>query len=105
MRAVITIEDTQDGESIDMRVVYEGTPKEPGFNIGSHAHQHVALVIKVLDQIAVKREATSDVRPVDDTEITAAFNRVREIDESQKLGLQLVGDERPPTIFVPTLSH
>lgn len=103
MRALITIED--DNDAIKLGVVYEGTAKEVGFNIGSHAHQHVALVLKVLDQIAVKREATSDVTPVDDTEITAAFNRVREIDESQKLGLQLVGDERPPTIFVPTLSH
>lgn len=103
MRAVITIEDTDD--AIKMGVIYEGTVKDPGFNIGSHAHQHVALIIKVLDEIALKREKTSDVTPVSDEEIRTAFNRVRDIEELRKTGLEIVGDEQPPSIYVPTLSH
>jgi hypothetical protein len=103
MRAVMTIEEDDNG--VKMGVIYEGTVQNPGFCAASDAHQHMCLVLKVLDQIAIKREATSDVRPVDDTEIKAAFNRVRELDESAKLGIDIVGDQRPTTIFVPTLSH
>lgn len=105
MRAVITLQDTPDNDGIEMGVVYEGTPKDPGFCIGSHAHQHVALIIKVLDQIAIKREATSDVTPVDDKEINAAFNRVRDIEELRKTGLTAVEGESLPNIWTPTLTH
>lgn len=103
MRAIITIEDHDD--AIKLGVLYEGTVKDPGFNIGSHAHQHVALILKVLDEIALKREKTSDVTPVSCEEIHAAFNRVRDIEELRKTGLEMVGEEQPPSIYVPTLSH
>lgn len=105
MRAVITIEDTDLNDGIKLGVLYEGTIKDPGFCIGSNAHQHVALILKVLDQIAEKREATSDVTPVDDKEINAAFNRVRDIEELRATGLQTVEGESLPNIYIPKLSH
>lgn len=104
MRAVITVEDQDD--HIHMGVIYEGTPRHPGFNAGSHAHQHVALVLKIMDKIAEKREATSDVTPVTDEEITNAFDRVAEIESLKKTGLlETANENQPEAIYVPTLSH
>ena len=50
MKVVIAVQDTESGE-IDMNVVFEG-----GFNIESHAHQHVNLMMKVFDLIGEMRE-------------------------------------------------
>lgn len=105
MRAIITFDDATEDQRVALGVVYEGTVKEPGFNMGSHAHQHVALVLKVLDQIAVAREATSDVTPVTDAEINVAFDRVAQIEGLRDSGLLQVGETDTPAIYVPTLSH
>lgn len=50
-RASLHLED-QDG-TIEMRVLYEGPS---GFDKHSNAHQHMKIVLKVLDLIAERRE-------------------------------------------------
>ena len=104
MRAIITIEDTPD-DMIAVGVIYEGTEKDPGFGMGSHAHQHVALVLKVLDQIAVRREVTSDVTPVTTEEVEKAFKRVAEIEDLRDSGLLMVDQPIPDEkIRTPSLT-
>ena len=48
MRAIFVLTDTDDG-AIAGNYIYEGS-----FNIGSHAHQHMLLVQKVMDKVGAK---------------------------------------------------
>ncbi len=52
MKAVIAVQDTEDGQ-IEMNVVFEGT-----FSPESNAHQHVNLMLKVFDIMADRRAMT-----------------------------------------------
>ena len=70
MKAVIAIQDTEDGQ-IDMNLVFEG-----GFTPESHAHQHVNLMLKVFDTMAERRAQTDvNVVAIDDLDdgIKSAF--------------------------------
>ena len=91
MIAVVTFSDHD--EKVACEVMFQG-----GFNIGSHAHQQVNLMMKIMEQINVKLTATGELRQLREDElpkeIAEAFARVeaqrvteREIDDSPYVDL------------------
>ena len=107
MRAVFTLED--DGDGIKAGIVYMGTDQQPGFSEGSHAHQHAALIVKILDRIAVKMVETESTKIITDEQVYAdidkAFDDVAAAESFRETGLEIPAHEPKDTrIHVAQLS-
>ncbi len=96
MRAVITLEDKSDETGSDVYVhcgvIYEGkSAAEPGFNVGSNAHQHVALILKVMDRLMIIAGERGPAVPVTDEkvfeEIDQAFADVEAAENSTAIDI------------------
>lgn len=82
MKALITLRDEGDAIAVDM--IYLGTIESPGFSAGSHAHQHALLVMKILDQLAVKLTETGKLVPIAEEELPGEIRKAIAAVEAQE---------------------
>ena len=76
-----------------------GTVDDPGFSAGSHAHQHAALVMKILDTIAVKLTETGKPVPIAEDQLSAEILKAFDSVQAQRIAEQTLDDS--PYVDLP----